>query len=262
MVKNFFIGLLAGVGNIMPGLSGSALLIIFKLYDKIIKAISNIFKDFKKSFLFLLPIGLGIILGTFIFSNLIEISLTKAPVITSIVFVGFMMGTLPSLFTQATSKGFKKKYLIFFLITFTIGCLFLVLKDVVPTMSENTSFLWLILLGFILAFTMIIPGISGTVLLTILGMYQTYLTAINDLNLALLIPIALGFALGIFMLSKVINYFLNNFYGETFFAILGFTIATIPGLLIYPISSFWELLIGVVLALLAFVLTVFVTKKE
>lgn len=89
---------------------------------------------------------------------------------------------------------------------------------------------------------MIIPGISGTVLLTILGMYQTYLTAINDLNLALLIPIALGFALGIFMLSKVINYFLNKFYGETFFAILGFTIATIPGLLIYPISSFWDVL--------------------
>ena len=76
---NFIKGLVGGIGNIIPGISGSALLIILGIYKDIVSAISNLFKDFKRNFLFLLPIGMGIICGTFLFSNIISSSLDKYP---------------------------------------------------------------------------------------------------------------------------------------------------------------------------------------
>ena len=105
---NFFKGVAGGIGNIVPGLSGSALLVILGIYDKCIDAISNLFKDFKNSFKFLFPIGCGILFGTFVFANIIEVSLNNFSLATSIIFVGFMIGTLPSLFKQAYKEKFKK----------------------------------------------------------------------------------------------------------------------------------------------------------
>lgn len=262
-LKNFLKGIVGGIGNIIPGLSGSALLIILGIYEDAIDAISNIFKNFKKSFLYLLPIGLGILVGTFLFSNIIEISINKFPMATSIIFVGFLLGTIPSLFKQATKKGFKWNYLISFVIAFTIGVMLLFFKE--NTIAADVSFdfsgiLKLILMGVLLACSTIIPGISATVLLSMFGVYGIYLSAINTLNIKVLIPILIGLAGGAFILSKIINYLLKKQYGYTFFAITGFTIATIPALFTTPLVFNLELIISIIIALLAFIVTSYTLK--
>lgn len=104
---NFIKGIFVGIFNIIPGLSGSALLIILNLYEKCIEAISNIFKKPKENFLFLLPIGLGIIIGTFIFSKIILLLINKYPTSTFIVFTGFLIGTLPHLFKECNKTSLK-----------------------------------------------------------------------------------------------------------------------------------------------------------
>ena len=262
-MKNFLKGIVGGIGNIVPGLSGSALLVILGVYESCIDAISNIFKNFKKSFFYLLPIGLGILVGTFLFSNIIEYFLVKFPMGTSIVFVGLLIGTIPTLLKEATKKGFKWQYLIAFLIAFTLGVMLLFFKenDVVFSLEFNfLGIIKLVLVGILIAASTIIPGISATVLLSMIGMYGIYLNAINTLNIKVLIPIVIGFALGAFLLSKLINYLLKKHYGYTFFAITGFTIATIPALFTRPLVFNAELVISIIIGIFALFITVYTLK--
>lgn len=248
---NFFKGVAGGIGNIVPGLSGSALLVILGIYDKCIDAISNLFKDFKNSFLFLFPIGCGILFGTFIFSNIIEISLNKFSLATSIIFVGFMIGTLPSLFKQAYKEKFKKSFLIPLIITFLLGVSLLFYKNNFSFEITNYNFLTLIGIGLLIAVSTIIPGISSTVLLTMIGMYDVYIGSINSLNIKVLFFIAIGIFIGFLLLSKLISFLLKKYYSYTFYAIIGFVISTIPALLTEPIIINCEFFIGIILSVIA-----------
>lgn len=259
-MKNFFKGVLAGIGNIIPGLSGCALLIIFGIYEKCLEAISNIFSSPKKSIKFLFPIGIGILTGTFLFSNVITYFTNNYLLFISLVFIGFLLGTLPSLFQEATKKGYKSNYLIFFFITFILGVFLLFFK--LDNMGRyvkagDISFLYAIFSGVLLAVSTFIPGISSTVLLSIAGVYSTYLDAINTFNFNILIPMGIGLAIGGFILSKIINYLLKTFYGPTFFAILGFTIATIPALFFTELTWGLELILGILFGIIAFLITTY-----
>ncbi len=264
-MKDFFKGMIVGIGNITPGLSGSALLIVFGLYENCIKAVSNIFKNFKQSFKILFPVGLGIILGTFLFSNIIDFCITKYEVITKIIFIFFILGTIPTLFKRANKQGFNKKYLIPGIITFGLGLLLLFINptvtgEVITKLTPATAIV-LFLTGMVVAASTIIPGISSTVLLSLMGLYTTYLGAIAHLRIGIIIPIALGIAIGGFILSKVINVLLEKVYGYTFYGILGFVIATIPALIPKNINSIPQLIIAIVLGIGAFILTVSIEKR-
>ena len=245
-MKNFIIG----IANITPGISGSALLVSLNLYEKCINSISNIFKDFKSNFKFLFPIAIGVLFGTFLFSNVIFYFYNNYNVITTLVFVGFIFGTIPSLFKEASKKGFKKRYILIFIFTFFIGILFLKCKT--NNVVTNINIIYLLIIGFIIGCSMIIPGISSTVILSILGFYNIYY----------LIPIFIGIALSIFLLSKLINFLLNKYFGYTYFAILGFVISTIPGLINYKIILNNDLIIGLILSIIAFILTNNQLKKQ
>lgn len=260
-MKNFLKGVIAGIGNIIPGVSGSALLIIFGLYEKCIEAISNIFKNFKKNFLFLLPIGLGAVLGIFSFSNIIEYCITKYETITFFIFLGLLVGTLPSLFNKSKKDGFKKSYLIPFFITMAIGLVLLFVKST-NTFNIEVNFFTSILIGLVIAFATVVPGISNTVLLTMMGLYTTFLSAINHLDIKLLFPIFIGVAIGTFVLSKILNKLFKKYHGYTYFGILGFVIATIPGLIPTPIVFNRDTYFGIVLAIISFYISYLITKKE
>lgn len=258
---NFLKGVAGGIGNIVPGLSGSALLVILGIYDKCIDAISNLFKDFKNSFTFLFPIGCGILFGTFVFSNIIEISLNKFSLATSIVFVGFMIGTLPSLFKQAYKEKFRINFLIPLVISFILGVSLLFYKNNLTFEITDFNYLTLIGVGFLISISTIIPGISSTVLLTMIGMYDVYISAINTLNIKILFFIAIGIFIGFLLLSKIISYLLKNFYSYTFYAIIGFVISTIPALLTVTIILNSEFFIGIILSIISCFLTILFSKN-
>ncbi len=255
---NFIKGIFVGIFNIIPGLSGSVLLIILNLYEKCIEAISNILKSPKKNFLFLLPIGLGVLLGTYVFSKIIFILLNKYPTGTFIVFTGFLLGTLPHLFKEATKKGFKKSYLIPFIISIIIGIIMLCLdtKDISYNIGyDTTSLLKYFSIGILLSISTIIPGISSTILLSLCNLYGIYIYSISSLNLVVLIPTLLGLLLTTFFISKLINYLLKSYYGYTYFAVLGFTISTIPSLLNFDITLNLNFIISLILGIIAFLIT-------
>lgn len=226
---NFIKGIIVGIYNIIPGLSGSAMLVAFNLYEKCLKAISNFFKDPKQSFIFLFPIASGIIIGTYLFSNVIVFLLNNHPLTTYTIFTVLILTTIPHLFKESIKYGFKVKYLIPFFITFLIGILFVFLdiKNLNYTTDYNfLSILKYLFIGMILSISTVIPGISSTVLLSILNLYGIYIYSISTLNLFILIPILIGFIITTFLISKLINFLLKKYYSYTYFAILGFCISS------------------------------------
>lgn len=236
-LMNFFKGMAVGVANIIPGVSGGTMAVILHMYDELIESISTFFKDWKKNLLYLIPIGLGAIVGIVAFSKIVKYLLENYPMATNFFFIGLIVGSCPLIFNKAKEGGIKKGNIIPFIITFA----FIVAISVINPPEENAkiittltlnSFITLALTSMIGAVAMIIPGLSGSFILLILGVYTTIITAIADMNVLILVPVAIGVALGILGGSKAIDILIKKYKQGTYMAILGFVVGSIFA--IYP----------------------------
>lgn len=238
------------------GVSSGVLCVIFGIYEKLIDSVLGIFKDFKKNFLFLLPIAIGIFIGVVLFGNILRYLFTSFEDATKVLFIGLILGSLPALFKQANSKkGFRLHFLIYTLFTFLLSMFLIYLEkssNLFISFNNEYNFLFFILAGFLMSAGVIIPGISSSVILMIMGVYYTYLEAISVFNLSILIPIGIGLILGSLLFLVIIKFLLNKYHSQTFFAIIGFVIASCS--ILIPSSSFSLLyiflfIIGIAVAL-------------
>ena len=184
-MKSFFIdslkGIALGAGAILPGISSGVLCVIFGIYEKLLDSILYFFKDIKKNFRFLLPIFIGIFIGVLIFSNFLHYLLYKFPIQTNSIFIGLILGTIPSLLetlkkeentSKLTIKKYNKKisylkritnfkYFLTFLICFSIGVGSVLLENSLSTTNtgtiENVTFLYLMLSGFLMSVGIVVP---------------------------------------------------------------------------------------------------------
>lgn len=254
MISNLLKGILIGIGGIIPGLSGAVIAMVLGLYEDMIYAVGNFFKDMKKNFIFLLPLIIGIAIGFILFSNIQKILLEKYPFQTMLVIIGLIIGTIPALFKSANIKKYNSSYLIAFIITLAIGLLISYIGKPVIDVQDKVleinlfNIARLALIGFIMAGSHIIPGISGTVILILLGSYGIMLNAIANLkdiflitsynenfdiiiyNIIIIIPIGVGLLFGAILFSKLMNYLLKHYYTQTYCAIIGFVVGSIPSI--------------------------------
>lgn len=234
-LSNVLKGVLIGVGSIAPGVSGGALAMILGLYEKLVYAVGNFFKDIKKNIIFLFPIGLGGGIGVIAFSKILKFLLANYTMPTTYTFAGLIVGTLPVLFKRANKKGFKKSYLIFLVAALALAVSFAFIEsgfsaDQAAAQIELTggNIVKLILIGFLIAGSLVIPGISGSVLLMLIGVYTLFLDAVASINVFVLAPIAIGLGIGVLAFSKLMEYMLDRHYGITYYAVIGFLIGSIP----------------------------------
>ena len=230
-------GILIGSGAILPGISSGVFCVIFGIYEKLVDSVLNLFKDFKKNFLFLLPIVVGGFTGIFVVGKILNFLLSAYPMPTNFCFMGLICGCIPILFKQANQKrGFRLHYGIFLLSAFGIGLLSIRLETVLPALiqvdSTHISFFYFVLAGFFMSIGIVVPGISSTVILMCLGVYSHYLNAVATANLAILFPMGIGVLLGSVLFLKIIQYLLNQYYSQTFYAIIGFVLGSI--FVLYP----------------------------
>ena len=237
-------GLLIGLGVILPGVSGSTIAILFKIYDKMLYSISNIFKKFKQSFLYLLPIIVGGLLGFIVGFFAVKQVIEAYTFIVVCVFGGLMLGASPEIFGEIKEDIIKPRwYQVLFLI---LGLAFpIILSSVfanVPEVDNTemlTSFPWYsyviaFLLGAIVSITQIVPGLSATVLLMSLGFFKPIMDAISITTLtneprwiAFLLLLLVGFVVGFFLLSKVMSYFFTKHKKTMYFLVTGLTVGSI-----------------------------------
>lgn len=263
MIKGFFMG----IANIIPGVSGGTLAITMGIYEDLINAISHFFTKLKQNITFLLPVGIGAILSILLGSKVIGYSLENFPLPTILFFVGLILGGLPML-SRKTKGNMTKKNIIIFLATFVfvIALMFLKTGKQVSFASMNIlSYILLFFVGMIASATMIIPGISGSFMLMVMGYYQPIINTINTLTkmqdigkcFTILIPFGLGVLVGIVLIAKLIEFLFKKYEVPTYFGIIGFVLASIIGIftstanLTFAIVPF---IIGLVLFAIGFVI--------
>lgn len=228
---NFLKGIIAGIGGVSPGLSGSVLLIICGLYRKVLDAMGSLFKDFKKNLTFLLPIVSGMLIGVLLFSKVIDYFLVSHEMPTRFCFLGLILGTLPLLYQELKKEGFSRKYYLVILLAAVLGTLmFTVNPDAFPQVTDP-NLLQCIILGVAVVATAIIPGLDPAVVLSTLGYYEVYVSALADLNLAVLLPMLIGVAAGGIGISLVMSALFSRFYTATFSVIFGLFLSMIPNML-------------------------------
>lgn len=232
-------GVAIGVAFIIPGFSGGSVAAILGIYEKIVGAIADIFKTFKKSFFILLPIAIGMILGIAALIFPIRWGLAHYPIPTVTLFVGLALGGIPSITEKLGGKPTWKHMLACAIpLAFAAGLAFIPLAGEVNLFELNFGgYLLLILIGAVGSCALVVPGISGSMLLLIFGYYNPIIDMITKSLLhgdrvgtciAVLLCLALGIVVGFFGISVAMKYFLKKFPRGTYFAILGFVIGSIP----------------------------------
>ncbi len=231
-------GMVFGIANIIPGVSGGTIALTLGIYEDLIKALSNILKSFKKSMSLLIPFGLGTAISIVVFSKIINYTLTKYPTMTILFFIGLIIGGLPLITEKVKGKKVKVRYIVLMLLTFAfiLGISFLNENGNNVVLSSNpTTYILLFLVGVVAAATMVIPGISGSFVLMLLGYYKPIINTIDELtsfnnvfqNILILIPFGLGVVIGIITIAKLLEYLFKKYKTETYYAIIGFIVASI-----------------------------------
>jgi putative membrane protein len=262
-LTNFFKGIVISISQIVPGVSGGTIAIVLGIYDKLLHAINNILKDFKNQYKILLQVGTGALVGIFLLSNIVKSLLEKYPIPLGYLFIGIILGGAPLMYRKATIRGFKKSSIIYLVIGVIIVSL--MTRDFVGTSEIITSlsiknFLWLFVGGIIVAIALILPGISGSFMLLVLGLYDTVITAVTTVNISILAPIALGGIFGTLAIARIIEILLNKYSEPTYMMIFGFILASVYG--VFPGFDGINSIIGIILGILGFIFVIFISRKE
>ena len=219
VIKGFFIG----CGAILPGISSGVLCVILGLYDKLVDSIIHFFHDWKKNFLFLFPILIGIGIGVVLFSHILKFLFATYLVPTKFAFIGLILSSVPILLKKANEEKRKFQYCTFFFLTFFFSLGLTLLEEYIPSFSsQNPHVLTLVLAGFLMSAGIVIPGVSSTVILMLCGVYSIYLNAISVLDISVLFPMGIGLILGSFLFLRIIQYCFEHFSSQTYYAITRF----------------------------------------
>ena len=233
---NFFAGILIGVGAILPGISSGVFMCCFGLYEKIVDSILHFFKDVKGNIKFIVPIAIGTFIDIFLFGNILKILFNKFYIPTCFAFIGLILGSLKLIIKQANFKKITISHFLVLAITLSLSIYLIVLEKTLNFNINISSNAYLIIAGILMSSGIVIPGVSKTVILMMLGIYPIYLSAVSSLNLSFLFPIGVGLIIGGIMFLCLINFLFKYAKSYTYFGIIGFIIGSI--FVIYPGFSF------------------------
>lgn len=257
MIKNFLCGITVGVANIIPGVSGGTLIVLLGLFDELMAAISSVFKidiSWKERFnsiKFILQIGLGVVVGLVGFAKILEFLFVHAEVQTIMWFVGLILFSVPVL-KKNEMKNEKINWIFFAIGILFIGLLsyfvpnkdevIVPLQDILSNKITLVYLITLVLLGAISGATMIFPGVSGSMVLMVLGYYHLFkgyvanVTSFEPKILIGLVFIAIGVLSGIVISAKLTNWLLKKYHSQTMSLIIGLIVMS--AIVIIPLTGY------------------------
>ena len=271
LAKKILQGVAIGVANIIPGVSGGTMMVSMGIYGDVISAVTGVFSHFKQSVKLLLPYIMGMMFGIAGLSFVIGYLFEYYPFWTAMLFIGLIFGGIPMLLPKVSGQKAS-------LVEVTLFFLFFALIVAMEFLQQGTdqvlmvgvnSAVTLFFIGALAAATMVIPGVSGSMLLMSLGYYTPIINDINQFFLALfalkfnamfhcmgiLVPFGIGVVSGIFLISKLVEYLLEKHERKTYFAILGLVVAS-PIAVLSGIGlenlNLWRLLVGLLLFVVGF----------
>ena len=276
-IKDILKGMVIGIANIIPGVSGGTMMVAMGIYDKLIHCITHIFKEFKKSILFLIPIAIGMGIAVIGGSLGIEALFENFPVQTNLLFIGLIVGGLPAIWKNVKGKSIRFGHILAFLAFFALVVVMAFLGEkegsAVDLSFTLINVIKLFAVGVIAAATMVIPGVSGSMVLLLIGYYNPIVSSINDFlraltsfdmdgiltGIGILMPFGIGVVVGVLAIAKLIEFIFNKFPLYAYWAIIGLIIASpiaiiamasIPALTVINVSTgIVALCVGVFIAM-------------
>lgn len=225
MLKGYAIGSSMSV----PGVSGSTMAILLGIYDRLISSISNFFKDIKGNVLFLLKFGIGACAGIGTLSFLIKWLLEKFPIPVSAFFLGAVVGGIPALYKKTKESPLRISSALYFLIGFII----VLSIGFIPAGSIDisigagiTHYLMLLVTGIVIALALVLPGISTSHMLLVLGMYDDMLAAITGFDVVYIGVLGIATLIGVFLITKPLEWIMNKYPHQTYCTIIGFVLGS------------------------------------
>lgn len=257
-MKDIIRGIFIGIGKVIPGVSGSIIAISLGVYEKAIDAINNLFKD-KRNFYYLFKLAIGILFSLIFMGKIVLYFLNKNYLVTVFAFIGLIIGSMDEVLVNV-----KKKYWLLTIVSFLIISLlgFISLDNNVNISNKVIEFLYYCLAGVMDAFSTVIPGVSGTAILMIMGVYENIMEIFSNLfniaylcdNIKIILPFLLGMALGLFIFIKLVTYLFKNFYHQTYNSILGLLYGSIFIMLKTVNYTFPSIIVGIIIMCISYVI--------
>jgi len=236
-------GMVIGLANVIPGVSGGTMMVSMGIYDKLIWSINHLLKEFKKSITILLPYLVGMIAAILLGAVGLKVAFARFPLPTNALFIGLILGSLPFILKEMKGEQIGWQGILVFVLFFAlvVGLKIVEGENSTEINLSVLEILKLFLLGTVASATMVIPGVSGSMILKTLGYYEPIVTgAIPSLlkgvtggdwglvghNIGILLPFGLGIVFGIFAIAKLIAFLMKKWKGRTYCAILGMVAAS------------------------------------
>lgn len=259
MIKSILKGIVIGIANIVPGVSGGTMMVSMGIYDKLIHCITHLFSEFKKSVKFLFPIAVGMLIAIVGSSFALEEMFARIPIQTNLLFVGLILGGLPAIWKNVKGKSVKIGHIAAALVFFALVVGLAALGDTEGSAADLSftvgNVLILFAVGVITSATMVIPGVSGSMVLMLMGFYEPVLAAITDFAEALvhldvngilagcgvLIPFGIGVVAGIFGIAKLVEIVFEKFPLYAYWVIIGLIVASPVAILLMNLTVFSQI---------------------
>ncbi len=244
MIKNVLKGIVIGLANVIPGVSGGTMMVSMGIYDKLIHCITHLFSELKKSIQFLLPIFIGIGIAVVVVAFGIEFLFAQYPFQTNLLFIGLIIGGLPAVWKKVKGNSVKVGHILSCLVFFALVAGLALVGETEGNAADLSfslgSVIKLFGIGVIASATMVIPGVSGSMVLLLLGYYHPVLETITnfikavlafDMNgilagIGVLLPFGIGVVAGIFVIAKIIEVIFEKFPLYAYWAIIGLIVSS------------------------------------
>lgn len=242
-------GAIIVTGAILPGVSGGVLCVAFGIYEPMMNFLEHPIRTFKKQSGLFIPIIIGGLVGFVLLAKLVEIFFSAYAAIAMALFSGLICGTMPNLFKNTTESHPTKGWTGFVISLAFSFVFFSVMESGMGASGLTPNFGWYVFCGFIWGLSMIVPGLSSSSLLLFMGLYQPMAAGIGNLDMAVCIPLGIGFIITVLLLARVMNRLLENHYAIVTKLILGFVTSSI--IMILPTE--FNGVVDVLISLVAFV---------
>lgn len=273
-ILNILRGIVIGISNVIPGVSGGTMMVSMGIYDRLILVLTHFIKRMREAIALLVPIAIGMLLAIAIFAKLFsEVLFPRFPLQTNLFFIGLILGGLPIIYRKVKGVTIKLPQIIAFVLFFVLVAGLAVIGEGNGASADITfsagNVIKLFLVGVIAAATMVIPGVSGSMIMMVLGYYNTIIDTINAFidavrafdfpaildTFVVLVPFGIGVVVGIVAVAKLIEFMLQKFPAVTYWAIIGLIVASpIAILIMMEIGTIGvlEILSGVILLIVGF----------
>ena len=253
-LRDLLCGVLIGAGAILPGVSGGVLAVVFDIYRPLMETLTHPRAAIPRYWKWFIPLGLGWCLGFLGFAKGIAAAIHVSSTVTTWLFIGLIVGTVPSLFREAGKEGRSAGSWVSMAVCAlaVFFSLFYVGKVICVTVEPN--FWWYNFCGALWGMSVVIPGMTSSSVMMALGLYQPMLEGLARLNLLVLSACLPGMILTILLLARLVSWFFRRHYAVAFHGILGIVLASTCAIVPTVYGSAGEALLSALCCLVGFAL--------